>query len=188
MDDGYESIYNIIYPFLYKLNIKFSIAPILGHYIYKTEKRHNPHLTKEQTNKMLKSGLVELLYHTVDLHNKKGKTLFKSLKCGEGVKKINKKESKNTHTLRIVKDVHKSREIMENFIGYTANVFVYPYGAYDENSKEVIQNNFRATVGTDIGIINLANDNNNKLIDIPRIKIIDGLKIGEILNDKSYYR
>ena len=179
-DDGYSSVYDVVYSELKKYDLKFSLAPILGYYMFNMEKanqKHLVHLTSNQFEELLASNLVEILNHTIDLHNSHGKSLFSNNPCGVGISKINLLEKTDNYEVRIAIDLDLSQEFLFKYKNYS-NFFVYPYGRHPKYSKNIIKEKFKGSVITKIGIRKFKNEKD--LFDIPRITRRAGLSLVEL--------
>ncbi len=133
-DDGYYNNYIYAYPLLQKYNMKAVISPI-GITIdeYQKSKDKNPAYAQMDWNdirEMAKSGLVEFQNHTYNLHEiKNGK---------QGAAQM-KGESDTDYEQRLKEDLQKFSERFESETGIVPNTVVFPYGALNEKSIEIVR-------------------------------------------------
>lgn len=109
-DDGYRDFATDAYPILKKYNIKATQYVIAGFLNFSN------HLTTYQLQDIAKDGLVEIGAHTVHHLWLKG-------------------IARNT----VVYEVNQSKKILEGLINKPVVSFAYPFGAFDEQSLEVVQ-------------------------------------------------
>ena len=144
LDDGFYNNYYYVFPLLKKYNIKATIS-LVGSYSEFACEEAQPqpaysYLDWENINEMRKSGLVEFANHSYNLH---------SLENRKGAS-INKGESYENYRHVLLTDVFKNQHLIEDFCGFTPNIFTYPYGFTCEPGERLIKNSgFAATLGTE---------------------------------------
>jgi len=131
-DDGRSPTAQIILPLLEKYNAKITMAIIGVETDRYTEiekqgstSRH-PHMTWDEVVAVHNTGLVEIQCHTYDLHGPNGA-------------KKNKGESEEAYRERLLTDLHKFSEKLQEYIGITSNTLVYPLGAISSTSDDIIK-------------------------------------------------
>lgn len=141
-DDGYYNNYLNAFPILQELRMKAVISIIISEtdkYSQLDENRENySHLTWEQINEMMNSGLIEFQSHSYSLHKNRGSR-----------KGIGKKKGESTEEYQQVirEDVEKGQQRFVEMTGYAPIAFTYPFGAVSEDSYPVLEElGFRATL------------------------------------------
>ncbi len=123
-DDGYRDFYTDAYPILKKYRVKATQYVIAGFL------DRNNHLLTPQLKEIAKDGLVEIGAHTVHHVWLKGRSL---------------KDVSN--------EVFQSREILEHIINMPVVSFAYPFGAFDEQTIQIVKDaGFRTATSTVPGI------------------------------------
>ena len=131
-DDGRSPTIDIVLPLLEKYGAKITMA-IIGietdNYTKIDQEgiitRH-PHMTWQQVDIAVKSGLVEIQSHTYDLHGRDGA-------------KRKKHESEENYRKRLLSDLRKFAEVLHENAGITPNTLVYPLGAISSSSDDIIK-------------------------------------------------
>ena len=143
-DDGFYNNYYYVFPLLKKYNAKATISSV-GSYSEFACEEANPqpaysYLDWDNINEMRKSGLVEFANHSYNLH---------SLDNRRGTVK-DKGESYENYRHVLLTDIFKNQHLIEDFCGFTPNIFTYPYGLTCEAGERLIKNSgFNATLGTE---------------------------------------
>ena len=139
-DDGYESFYAYAYPLLQKYNFK-AVVNVVGrfaeHYT-KLDRDGNPdchnldysYMNIKEINELVKSGIVEIGDHTYDMHRTKGRKGC-SKKSGE---------SSEIYKQVLSDDLTKAQNILKEACGSEPYIFAYPYGAFSEETDDVLRN------------------------------------------------
>ncbi len=142
-DDGYATMYNVIYPILKAYNYPAVFAPVsswldtpVNQLIpYANIKLpRNVFVTWEQVREMEQSGLVEIASHTDNLHhgvraNPAGSQL-PAVVAPEY--KNNRYESKTEYKNRLVQDFSRSSKSIQRQIGKKPRIMVWPYGQIND--------------------------------------------------------
>jgi peptidoglycan/xylan/chitin deacetylase (PgdA/CDA1 family) len=149
VDDGLGSFYEIVYPLLkqYKFPAVFAIvakwtedgaAPDYGF------KDSNPKMaTWKQLNEMMKSGLVDVVSHTYNLHqgqifNPQGNEAAVAgfLKYDSATKTY---QTEQEFSERVKLDLKKSNEVIKKHLGKDNTVIVWPYGQSNGLSRKAAE-------------------------------------------------
>lgn len=133
-DDGYYNNYTYAYPLLKKYNMKAIISPI-GITVDEYQKNHdeNPAYAQmdwDDIREMAASGLVEFQNHTYNLHK---------IENGKRGAAQMKGESDEAYEKRLTEDLQKLNERFEAETGIVLNTVVFPFGAMNEKSIEIIR-------------------------------------------------
>lgn len=145
-DDGYETMYSVIFPLLKAYNYPAVFAPVTswidtptgGKIAYGNTKldRSTFFTTWAQINEMQRSGLVEVASHTYDLHhgittNPGGSQLPAMI---TPLYKNGKYETEAQYKARLSKDLTRSVSDIAKRTGVAPRIIVWPYGAFNEVS------------------------------------------------------
>lgn len=163
-DDGYLNNYKYALPLIKKYNMKIVLSIIGKNTDDFTRIPDNnidySHLTWDQLNEMIASGLVEVQNHTYNLHNY-GKGRKGCLQCSN--------ESFEEYEQVLIKDIGKLQSEIFSYTGNLPNTFTYPFGKSSENTEIVIRKlGFQATLSCDYGI-NLITKDPETLFGLKRI-------------------
>lgn len=179
-DDGYYNNYVYVYPLLQKYNAKIVLS-LIGKSTDKFSEVSDinidySHVTWDQINEMIASGLVEVQNHTYNLH----KISYKRYGCQR-----NADESPEQYEQVLLSDIGKLQEEIAVKTGTTPNTFNYPYGKYCDESEEIIKMlGFRASLTCDYGI-NKISRNIGNLFGLKRICRAHGMPIGKLLKEAA---
>lgn len=165
VDDGYESFYQTIYPYIKAKNIPIVLA-IVGSWV-NTPANQKVHfgdvdisrdkiLTWPQLKEMSASGLVEIASHSYDLHhgvngNPQGNSqpaattrIYDAQKKGY--------ESDKAYHQRIYNDLKKNNDLIQSHGIPSPRVMVWPYGRYNTEAVQIAkQLNMPITISLDDG-------------------------------------
>ena len=153
-DDGYYNNYVYVLPLLrqYAARIVFSL---LGRNTddfteWPSESIDYAHVTWDQLNEMLDTGLVEVQNHSYDLH------AYTSERHGC---MQNRGESDAAYTELLRADLQRLQDELAERTGRTPDTFAYPYGKYSDRTDQVLRGmGFQATLSCDWGINRLTHD------------------------------
>lgn len=140
-DDGYYNNYVYAYQIAKELDCKIVISPIVSWADYYTdtgeENAYYTHATWPRLKEMTGSGVVELQNHSYDLHKTgKGRTGAKRLKG----------ESLEAYTAFLTADLEKAQQAFLEHTGKAPAAFVYPFGAYNQSTAQIVKDmGFAAT-------------------------------------------
>ena len=146
-DDGYETMYSVIFPLLKAYNYPAIFAPVTSwldtpqnqkiHYADKILDR-SVFATWEQVKEMEQSGLVEIASHTHDMH--------KGVNANPAGSKIpaaivpeyknGKYETKESYQKRLLEDFKHSSQTIFNHIVKKPRIMVWPYGQFNDIAVE----------------------------------------------------
>lgn len=163
-DDGYYNNYVYVYPLLKKYNMKIVLS-IIGKNTddFSTIEDINinySHVTWNQINEMMKSGLVEIQNHTYDLH---------SIKCGRFGCGKEFGESQQHYENVLTGDIQRLQDEVTLYTHYTPNTFTYPYGKVSGASLPIIKKlGFKASLTCTYGT-NIINYNPECLFELRRV-------------------
>lgn len=122
-DDGYEDFYEVVFPLLKKYNVRGTV------YVINDFVGRKGFLTREQIVEMSHSGLVEIGAHTMD------HAYLKNM-------------ARQNAKLQIM----ESKKELEEWTGMKVDTFAYPYGAFGEESVELVKEaSFSAAVSVVFG-------------------------------------
>ncbi len=140
-DDGYRSNYELLYPLLQQHQAKAAIALIVG---MQDNKWADQFLRWEDCREMADSGLVEFGSHTYMLHNMDGR---EGTFTPGGVNGIQRSpgESDAAFADRVLADIQKSHDRIEEELGREVNFFAYPYGLVEPDAEPLIEELFPVT-------------------------------------------
>ena len=147
-DDGYATMYNVIYPILKAYNYPAVFAPVSGWLNTSVTKKipyantylpRSVFVTWEQVREMEKSGLVEIASHTHDSHhgvraNPAGSQLPAVISPEY---KNNKYETKAEYRNRLVRDFMLSSQSIQREVGKKPRIMVWPYGQFNNTAVDV---------------------------------------------------
>jgi peptidoglycan/xylan/chitin deacetylase (PgdA/CDA1 family) len=133
-DDGYLSTYRNVFPLLKKYNMKIVLS-IVGKSTdafsrVKDENIEYSHMSWDNLNEMLKSGLVEVQNHTYNLHS------YNSIRVG-----CNQKNGEcfNDYEATLLEDLEMLQTKIKENTGNVPTTLAYPYGAYNDNTIKVMK-------------------------------------------------
>lgn len=178
MDDGYKSNFEIAFPILKEKNMK-ALVSIIGKSTQYTssyiENKSLPHVSWDELNMMIDSGVFEVGNHTFDMHE---------VTAGGGKRDgITKNffESELEYSRAVREDISSLEKALEFNCDYENNVFCYPYGMYDELSEAVISGlGYKVTLTVDEGINYISPG--DSLIGLKRINVDMSTEISDYLN------
>ena len=140
-DDGYYNNYLYAYPLAKKYGFKIVISPIGRYTDEYSEANANhenySHVTWDQIQEMMESGMVEIQNHSYNLHGTEGRL---------GAKKL-PGESDWQYEELLKGDLGKFQEKMKQHTGVVPQAFVYPFGGVSYASIPILKEmGFQATL------------------------------------------
>lgn len=156
-DDGYMSNYKLAYPILKELDMKATISVIgynrgRGSQDGEEMNQFLRHFSWEQAREMYRSGLIDIQYHTYNLHKSGDGSFF-----GRGMMPM-QYEASEDYQQRLQKDMKEMIQLIEREVGNDVFVCTYPFGLYTTDSEKIAKKNgFKFTLTTKEGISNLSN-------------------------------
>lgn len=162
-DDGYASFTDYVFPLLKEYGFKATIN-IIGQYVgsYMKHNGNRAMLSWDEYRQLSESGLVDLGCHTYDLHSHRG--VLSSSKDA------------------LEKDLFHFQNIMSKELGAKTDILAWPYGMYDDKSKNVaIEAGLKYILTSDEGHFKEDGD----ITKIPRLNITNKL---DMLSFQQYIR
>ena len=142
-DDGYETMYNVVFPLLKAYNYPAVFAPVTGWLDTPANQKityadkmldRSVFVTWSQVKEMKQSGLVEVASHTHNLHNginaNPSGGQLPSVIAPEY--KNGKYETEDAYKNRLKSDFARTVQTLVNRIGKKPRVMVWPYGQFDD--------------------------------------------------------
>jgi len=109
-DDGYEDFYTYVLPILKKYKVKATL------YVINDLVGSKGYISQKELDEIASSGFVEVGAHTLDHDYLKGM-------------------SKEAQMQQII----KSKDELESMLGIQIKTFAYPFGAFDDNSINIVK-------------------------------------------------
>jgi len=142
-DDGYETMYNVVFPLLKAYNYPAVFAPVTGWLDTPANQKityadkmldRSVFVTWLQVKEMKQSGLVEVASHTHNLHNginaNPSGGQLPSVIAPEY--KNGKYETEDAYKNRLKSDFARTVQTLVNRIGKKPRVMVWPYGQFND--------------------------------------------------------
>ena len=147
-DDGYETMYNVVFPLLKAYNYPAVFAPVTG-WLDTPANQKIPYADKmldrsvfatwAQVKEMEQSGLVEVASHTHNLHNG-----IKANPSGGQLPAViapeyknGKYETEDAYKNRLRSDFALTVQTLVNHIGKKPRVMVWPYGQFNDVAVQI---------------------------------------------------
>ena len=147
-DDGYETMYNVVFPLLKAYNYPAVFAPVTG-WLDTPANQKIPYADKmldrsvfatwAQVKEMEQSGLVEVASHTHNLHNG-----IKANPSGGQLPAViapeyknGKYETEDAYKNRLKSDFARTVQTLVNHIGKKPRVMVWPYGQFNDVAVQI---------------------------------------------------
>ncbi len=147
-DDGYETMYNVVFPLLKAYNYPAVFAPVTGWLDTPANQKiayadkmldRSVFATWSQVKEMEQSGLVEIASHTHNLHNginaNPSGGQLPSVIAPEY--KNGKYETEDAYKNRLKSDFTRTVQTLVNHIGKKPRVMVWPYGQFNDVSVQI---------------------------------------------------
>lgn len=153
-DDGYYNNYVYVLPLLQQYSARIVLS-LLGRNTddfteWPSESIDYAHVTWDQLNEMLDTGLVEVQNHSYDLH------AYTSERHGC---MQNPGESDAAYTQLLRADLQRLQDELAEHTGRTPDTFAYPYGKYGDLTDTVLRDmGFQATLTCDWGVNHITRD------------------------------
>lgn len=137
-DDGYENNFTLGYPVARKYKVPAVIFAVTKWFsAYPRPEPHVPHLTEAQARTMLAEGLWTIASHSFDGHRKvpgaTGPGAFYTTK----IQQTGYNETDEAYKARLVGDIALSTFTLDK-LGADPVDFAFPYGAYNDEAKEIL--------------------------------------------------
>lgn len=183
-DDGYLSNYIYAFPISSRYGFKINIS-VIGWSVGKTtfvdsEIPITPHFDWDQALKMVNSGLVEIQNHTYNMHSTPEAFYGFNRSPAKGMlRKI--RETDDDYRDRVQADIVKLNDLIDKNLGMTSEFVVYPYGAYSEQSEDILKSiDIAGSLTTDEGIRKYSDIND--LFKIPRVNVTNDMIGSKLIN------
>ncbi len=132
-DDGYDGVYGYAFPQLKKHKMRAVVFLVVSQV---DRLKPTAHLTKDQLKEMSSSGVFEFGSHTYNMH----------------VPIPERRAAGQLSAFAIRRDLTRSREVLQDWLGKPVRSLAWPYGHYDEGCLELAkQSGFRLVFTTDYG-------------------------------------
>lgn len=164
-DDGFESFYSYAYPLLKEKQMK-AVVSVIGKATeqYSENSDHNvsySNLTFSQISELTEGGLVEIQNHSYDMH-------LSASASRKGISRM-KNESYDEYKKALTEDLLSVQKILKLNCGITPTCVVYPYGAYSEETTEIIKKlGFKSTMLCEERINKIVKSNADSLYNLGR--------------------
>lgn len=155
IDDAYKSFYDNGLPVFKKYGYPFSLFV----YVEATDKKYGDYMTWEQLKEASEYG-------TIGLHS------------------FSHPRLQNLTHDQVIEDTRKAYTLFEQKLGFTPNIYAYPYGEYNAQVKNILQENFEfnGILNQNTGSINFKTDR----YDIPRIALVGEVNLEHKLRYKTF--
>ena len=154
IDDSYKSFYKNGLPLFKKYHFPFTLFV----YVKATDKHYGDFMNWKQVKECEKYG-------EIGVHSYAHPHLAKL--SNEAIKK----------------DTQKAINILKKHLGYTPNMYAYPYGEYDNRVKNIINKYFKIIANQNPGAVDL----NTPINDIDRIALTGKVDISKKLKIEKLY-
>ena len=147
-DDGYETMYNVVFPLLKAYNYPAVFAPVTGWLDTPADQKiayadkmldRSVFATWAQVKEMEQSGLVEVASHTHNLHNginaNPSGSQLPAVIAPEY--KNGKYETEDAYKNRLKSDFSRTVQTLINHIGKKPRVMVWPYGQFNDIAVQI---------------------------------------------------
>lgn len=147
-DDGYETMYNVVFPLLKAYNYPAVFAPVTGWLDTPADQKiayadkmldRSVFVTWAQVKEMEQSGLVEVASHTHNLHNG-----INANPAGGQLPAViapeyknGKYETEDAYKNRLKSDFARTVQTLINHIGKKPRVMVWPYGQFNDVAVQI---------------------------------------------------
>lgn len=132
-DDGYDGVYRYALPQLKKHRMKAVVFLVVSQV---DRLKPTAHLTQAQIREMDRTGVFEFGSHTYDLH----------------IPIPERRSGGQVSAFAVRRDLTRSREVLQSWLGKPVRSLAWPYGHYDESCLELArQSGFRLVFTTDYG-------------------------------------
>ena len=171
-DDGYTSNYELLYPLAQELDVKVVICPI----VCMPDIPASNFCSWEMYREMAASGLVEVGSHTYHLHNLGERNGNFDPDLPNGIQR-DPKESDEAFQARVLDDIQKSRDRIQEELGIPVTCFAYPFGVREPDAQALVDELFPVTLITKPETADLSQG----LQDLPRWTVTMDTQLSRIL-------
>ena len=168
-DDGYRNNITLGAPILEKYGFSAEIS-VIGSLVGMVSSENIdiiPRFSINEAKSYIDKGVISIVSHSFDLHQE---IILDGAGCRMGVLPLDA-ESYSEYEAIIKADTENFKK---SIAPYTTNVFVYPYGKYNEVTEHIISScGFDVTVTSDSGIAKLIKGDKTSLRTMPRLFITE---------------
>ena len=178
-DDGFESFYILACPLLKERNMK-SVVSVIGKITekYSETEDHNinySNLNFNQISELSSSGLVEIQNHSYDMH-------ISAQGQRKGISKLDI-ETYDEYKKNLSNDLLTLQKILKLNCGITPQCVTYPYGAYSDETLEIIKKlGFKSTMLCEERINTIVQGDENSLYNLGRYNRPSGVSTEEFFS------
>lgn len=172
-DDGYISNYTLLYPLLEEYGVKATICAMVSMPDIPADNFCSWNMYREMTE----SGLVEVASHTYLLHNLDGRAGTFTPGGINGIERMPEESDADFQT-RVLDDIQKSYDRIEEELGQPPTCFAYPYGIVEPDAQELVETLFPVTLVT----VSATGDLDKGLYNLPRWTITMDTSLSAILS------
>jgi peptidoglycan/xylan/chitin deacetylase (PgdA/CDA1 family) len=169
-DDGHMSNYTYVLPLLKKYECK-AVISVVGEYVDASTKTGdlNPayaYLTWEKINELVASPYVEIQNHSYGMHEI----------CDRNGCSIKKGETYDEYSEKLIADIGKLQDLIEENTGYRPTTFAYPFGFTCDECDEVLDEmGFLASLSCYEGV-NIISGKKEELYELKRYNRPSGIE------------
>ena len=171
-DDGYRSNYELLFPLLQQYEMKAVISVM----VYMQDLGVSSFLSWDMCREMTASGLVEIGSHAYRLHNLDERNGNFTQGGINGIRR-RPEESDEDFRIRVLDDLQKSHDLLEEQLGTEVTFFAYPFGLREPDAEALIEELFPVTAVTLKGTADLADGTKN----MPRFTVTVNTRLSSIL-------
>ena len=142
-DDGYRSNYDLAYPLFQQYQAKAVISNMVCMQDYGA----TTFLSWDMCREMTESGLVEIGSHTYQLHNLDDRGGNFTPGGTNGIQRM-PEESDEAFAARVLLDLQKSHDRIQEELGQAVTFFAYPFGVREPDAESLIESLFPVTAVT----------------------------------------
>jgi len=185
LDDGYLSSYKYAWPVLKEMGMKADIA-VIGWSAGLDRDTDNkdiiPHFSWEQASDMVDSGSIRIHPHSYNMHEF---SLDGAVSRVGVLKRAD--ESYGEYIAAFVEDLKKIGSMLRLKLGYSSNVYVYPYGESTPLTEKLLGHfGYEITLTTKDGVNVITEGDENSLRLLKRINV-DGYEGDIVRLIETYY-
>ena len=171
-DDGYRSNYELLFPLLKQYEMKAVISVM----VYMQDLNVSSFLSWDMCREMTASGFVEIGSHAYRLHNLDERNGNFTQGGINGIRR-RPEESDEDFRIRVLDDLQKSHDLLEEQLGTEVTFFAYPFGLREPDAEALIEELFPVTAVTLKGTADLADGTKN----MPRFTVTVNTRLSSIL-------
>lgn len=150
-DDGYRSNYDLAFPLFQEFETKVVISIM----VFMQDHGVTSFLSWDMCREMSETGLIEIGSHAYALHNldDRGGNFTPG-----GVNGVQRKpeETDEEFQVRVLDDIQKSYDLIEEHVGTAPTFFAYPFGLTEPDADDLVRDLFPVTAVTLTGTAELS--------------------------------